>query len=119
MATLLTLKRRIKTAGNVSKTTKAMQMIAASKLKRAQDAAVSSKPYVEKLDILSKNIAQKVDTDSIHEYMKKNDKINSKLLIVISPDKGLCGGLVTNLIREVFRYNPSGKVYYIAIGKKA
>jgi len=96
-----------------------MQMIAASKLKRAQDAAVSSKPYVEKLDILSKNIAQKVDTDSIHEYMKKNDKINSKLLIVISPDKGLCGGLVTNLIREVFRYNPSGKVYYIAIGKKA
>ena len=52
MATLLTLRRRIKTAGNVSKTTKAMQMIAASKLKKAQNAAVQSKPYVEKLELL-------------------------------------------------------------------
>lgn len=118
MATLLILKRRIKTARNVSKTTKAMQMISASKLKKAQDAAVSSKPYVEKLENLSKNLSEKIDKDSLHEYMKiPNSK--AKLLIVISPDKGLSGGLVTNLIREVYKYTSSDKVYYITIGKKA
>lgn len=119
MATLLILKRRIKTAKNVSKTTKAMQMIAVSKLKKAQDAATASKPYVQKLDFLSKSLTQKMEKDNLHEYMKEREGINSKLLIVISPDKGLCGGLVTNLIKEVLHYNASGKIYYLTIGKKA
>nr|MBI5455575.1 ATP synthase F1 subunit gamma [Candidatus Levybacteria bacterium] len=118
MATLLTLKRRIKTAKNVSKTTKAMQMISASKLKKAQDAATSSKPYVEKLDVLSKNLAQKIDSDNLHDYMK-TPNVNSKLVIVISPDKGLSGGLVTNLIKEVIHQGSQAKTYYITIGKKA
>lgn len=118
MATLLILKRRIKTAGNVSKTTKAMQMISASKLKKAQDAAVSSKPYVEKLEALSKNLSEKIDKDNLHEYMKTPNS-KAKLLIVISPDKGLSGGLVTNLIREVYKYSSTDKVYYVTIGKKA
>ncbi len=119
MATLLILKRRIKTAKNISKTTKAFQMIAASRLKKAQDAAVSSKPYVEKLDYLSKGISQRVDKDNLHDYMKTPKDANAKLLIVISPDKGLSGGLVANLIREVARFSSSGKIYYITIGKKA
>jgi F-type H+-transporting ATPase subunit gamma len=118
MATLLILKRRIKTARNVSKTTKAMQMISASKLKKAQDAAVSSKPYVEKLESLSKNLSEKIDKDNLHKYMQTPSS-KAKLLIVISPDKGLSGGLVTNLIREVYKYTSSDKVYYITIGKKA
>ncbi|MCL6096814.1 MAG: ATP synthase F1 subunit gamma [Patescibacteria group bacterium] len=119
MATLLILKRRIKTASNISKTTKAFQMIAASRLKKAQEAAVSSKPYVEKLDYLSKGISQRVDADNLHDYMKTPKDTSGKLLIVISPDKGLSGGLVTNLIREVTRYNAGGKIYYITIGRKA
>ena len=119
MATLLILKRRMKTASNVSKTTKAMQMIAASKLKKAQDTAESSKPYVEKLDYLSKALEQRVDKENFHQYMNSQEDITAKLLIVISPDKGLCGGLVTNLIREVVHYSNTGKTYYITIGKKA
>jgi F-type H+-transporting ATPase subunit gamma len=119
MATLLSLKRRIKTAANVSKTTKAMQMIAASKLKKAQEAAENSKPYVKKLDYLSKSIEQRVSKENLHEYMLPKEDVSAKLLIVISPDKGLCGGLVTNLMREVLRFNPNGKTYYITIGKKA
>ena len=118
MATLLTLRRRIKTAKNVSKTTKAMQMIAASKLKKAQDAAVSSKPYVEKLDELSKTISQKIDKDNVSKYMLKTQKTNAKLYILISPDKGLCGSLVTNLVREVLRLDDKGKQYFITVGKK-
>ena len=118
MATLLTLKRRIKTARNVSKTTKAMQMISASKLKKAQESATSSKPYVEKLESLSKNLSEKIDRDNLHEYMKTPDS-KAKLLLVISPDKGLSGGLVTNLIREVYKFSSSEKIYYITVGKKA
>lgn len=119
MASLLILKRRIKTTKNVSKTTKAMQMIAASRLKKAQEAATSSMAYAQKLDALSKNLTQKIDKDNLHEYMKIPKGISSKLLIVISPDKGLCGGLVTNLLREVLHFNSSGKTYYITIGKKS
>ena len=119
MATLLILKRRIKTASNISKTTKAFQMIAASRLKKAQEAADASKPYVEKLDYLSKDIARKIDTDNLHEYMKTPTGINAKLLIVVSPDKGLSGGLVTNLMREVLHFGSTGKIYYVTIGKKA
>lgn len=119
MASLLTLKRRIKTTKNVSKTTKAMQMISASKLKKAQNAAVLSKPYVEKLDTLSKNLYQKLDKESMSEYMKIPINVNAKLIIVISPDKGLCGGLVTNLIREVFSADNKNKNYFLTIGKKA
>lgn len=120
MATLLNLRRRMKTASNVSKTTKAMQMIAASKLKKAQEGAENSKPYVEKLDLLTKAIETKIDKDNLHEYMKTPLDTNAKLLIVISPDKGLCGGLVTNLIREVLHFSTTNsKVYYLTIGKKS
>jgi len=94
-------------------------MIAASKLKKAQDGAESSKPYVEKLDYLSKALEQRVDKENFHQYMIPHEDINAKLLIVISPDKGLCGGLVTNLIREILHYSNAGKTYYITIGKKA
>lgn len=118
MATLLTLKRRIKTAKNVSKTTKAMQMIAASKLKRAQDAAVAAKPYTEKLTELSKNITLQKEIGEITAYTK-DGQTNSKLIIVVSPDKGLSGGLVTNLIREVLNEDAKLKTSYITIGKKA
>src|SRR4030042_2848871 len=113
MATLITLKRRIKTARNVSKTTKAMQLISASKLKRAQDAATFSKPYVQKLDELSKRLSQRIDRENISEYMIKPDNTNSKLIIVVSPDKGLSGGLVTNLIKEVLSIDDKNKNYYI------
>ena len=119
MATLLILKRRMRTASNVSKTTKAFQMISASKLKKAQNAAESSKPYVEKLDSISKALERRVDKENLHQYMILPEDINAKLLIIISPDKGLCGGLVTNLLREVLHYNNNEKTYYITVGKKA
>ncbi len=119
MATILSLKRRIKTAQNVSKTTKAMQMIAASKLKRAQEAAALGRPYVNKLSSISQNLSTKIDNDSIHGYMKNSSKTTKRLIIVISPDKGLSGALVTNLLKEVYRSNPTNHDYYVIIGKKA
>ena len=120
MASLLTLKRRIKTAQNVSKTTKAMQMIAASKLKRAQDAALSARPYVDKLTGISNSISKRVEPDSLNEYMKTLTDKHEKLVIIIAPDKGLCGGLVTNLSRELLSFAKENRnVTYVTVGKKA
>ena len=120
MASLLNLKRRIKTAQNVSKTTKAMQMIAASKLKKAQEAALTGRPYVEKLTEVANSITAKVDPEALNDYMKRLSKGNEKLVLVIAPDKGLSGALVTNLTRELVNFTKENKnVSYVTVGKKA
>jgi len=118
MANLLLLKRRIRTAGNVSKTTRAMQMVAASKLKRAQEATLAGRPYVEKLLTMTQSVLSKLNKEYSHPYMANNGK-NKTLVVVISPDKGLCGGLNTNLIREVTSYDSKNKnCIYLTVGKK-
>jgi len=120
MANLNALKRRIKTAQNVSKTTKAMQMISAGKLKKAQEAALSARPYVTKLTQISTNISQRVSEDDLNDYMKRLTESNEKLMIVVSPDKGLCGGLNTNLTRELINFYKENKnTTFITVGKKA
>lgn len=119
MATLLSLKKRIQAAQNVSKTTRAMQMVAASKLKRAQDAAVSLRPYAQKLIKLSQNIVNKLDEDNLHEYMKQPKGATKTLLIVVSPDKGLCGSLITNIGYKLLDFNLStSDVIFVTVGKK-
>jgi F-type H+-transporting ATPase subunit gamma len=118
MANLLSLARRIKAAGNVSKTTRAMQMIAASKLKKAQNATLAGRPYVEKLLSMSQDVLAKTGGKFTHEYMTKRENKKS-LVIVFAPDKGLCGSLVTNLTREILNLdsqNPDN--IYLTVGKK-
>jgi len=119
MATLISLRRRIKSAQNISKTTKAMQMIAASKLKKAQDAALTGRPYIQKLTELAQDVTSRVEDSQKHPYMKLSIDSNKTLLIAIAPDKGLCGGLVTNILREFFTYSRSlHDSPMIVVGKK-
>jgi F-type H+-transporting ATPase subunit gamma len=118
MATLLTLRRRIKAASNVAKATRAMQMIAASNLRKAQTAALSSRPYVGKLTTLTQDVAKKAGETS-HPYISAPGSNNKTLVIALSPDKGLCGGLITNLLREFFSYaKEDADARYIVMGKK-
>lgn len=121
MATTLSLRRRIKTAQNISKTTRAMQMIAASRLKKAQEAALASRPYVTKLSEVSKNLTPKItsgDFQDRHPYMRDEKTTKKTLYIIISPDKGLCGGLITNLVREYLKLRPDSDALFITVGKK-
>ena len=124
MANLLSLKRRIRAAQNVSKTTRAMQMIAISKLKKAQNAVLSGRPYVEKLSAISQNLSSKLGAEYAHEYMKKPEGANPEargktLVLIFSPDKGLCGSLVTNLVREVINFDSAhSDNIYLTVGKK-
>ncbi len=119
MATLITLRRRIRAAQNISKTTKAFQMIAASRLKKAQDATFASRPYVEKLVTLTQDVSSKTQSEKKHPYIEAPGTNGKTLLIALSPDKGLCGGLITNLIREFFSYmKQEDASSYIVVGKK-
>lgn len=119
MATLISLRRRIRAAQNVSKTTRAMQMIAASKLKRAQDAALAGRPYVSKLTELAQEVTLRTTDAQKHPYMQLSVDTNQTLLIAISPDKGLCGGMITNILREFFGYTRDNKeTEMIVVGKK-
>ena len=120
MASILQLRRRIKAAQNVSKTTKAMQMIAASKLKKAQDATLSLRPYVEKLMTLTTQIADKVENKEVYPYLMNESTSKKSLIIFVSPDKGLSGSLITNLVREFFLFTQDKIDHeYLIIGKKA
>ena len=120
MATLISLKRRIQAAQNVSKTTKAMQMIAASKLKRAQEATLSTRPYVNSLHEMTKKALKQKPEGYVNSYLESNSAQDTELLILLSPDKGLCGGLVTNLLKEFLSYQKTHTVVqYIMVGKKA
>jgi len=117
MASKLQLTRRIKTAQNISKTTKAMQMIAASRLKKAQEAALTARPYVEKLLEVTGRLTKGVEKALLPVYMKDAKQNGKTLFIVVAPDKGLCGGLVTNLAREILQQS-SAQDSFVTIGKK-
>ena len=96
-----------------------MQMIAASKLKKAQDAALAGRPYVQKLTELAQDVTFRTEDAKKHPYMRLSLDSNKTLLIAIAPDKGLCGGLVTNLLKEFFSYSRTEKdAQMIVIGKK-
>jgi len=121
MATIISLKRRIQAARNVSKTTKAMQMISASKMKKAQDATLSTRPYVLELNKLTQSVMRTLDKTYSHPYIRKAKNTGKKkLLIVIAPDKGLCGGLVANLLKKLVNYQKEygENIKYVAVGKK-
>lgn len=119
MASIITLKRRIKAAQNVSKTTRAMQMISASKFKRAQSATLAGRPYVKKLLGLNQTVIEKIENKLLHPYMSTDATTGKTLVIVLSPDKGLCGGLISNLLREFLKYQASNlESSYVVIGKK-
>lgn len=118
MANTLSLRRRIKTAQNISKTTRALQMIAASRLKKAQNAATSSRPYVDELMKLAQNLApESKQTEDLHPYMIQKNQTGKTLYIIVSPDRGLCGSLITNLVREYLKYK-SEKSLFVTVGKK-
>jgi len=93
-------------------------MIAASKLKRAQDATLASRPYFSKLSNLSQSLIAKAGEDYQHPYVASRGEGNKTLLLVFAPDKGLCGGLITNLLKKLLDFNKENDATYITLGKK-
>jgi len=116
------IRNKIKSVQSTRKITKAMEMVAASKMKRAQDRMRASRPYVEKLFNIVLHIA-KANTEYKHPFLVPRDPVKRVGAIVMSTDKGLCGGLNTNVLRLVLQQHKEWRakgleVDYVAIGSK-
>jgi ATP synthase F1 gamma subunit len=99
MASTRDIRRRIRSVKNTAQITKAMQMVAASKMRKAQQAALAGRPYAEAMNRVLSSLANRVGSIS-HPFLEKRE-IRRPCALVISTDKGLCGALNTNLLREV------------------
>ena len=113
------LKRRIKTSKNISQIAKDLEIVANSKIKKAQIAAQSNKPYAERISEITGKIIGSLDEKVItHPYLETGmPKGKKKLLIAISPDRGLCGSLNTNLYKKLIEIdNKDTKI--VTVGKK-
>jgi F-type H+-transporting ATPase subunit gamma len=93
------IRGKISSVENTKKITKAMEMVAASKMRKAQDRMRAARPYAEKIRNIASNLGR-ANPEYVHAFMKPNDA-KSAGLIVVSTDKGLCGGMNTNVLRGV------------------
>ena len=113
---------KIKSVQSTRKITKAMEMVSASKMKKAQDRMRASRPYVERTFNIVMHIA-KANTEYRHPFLQKRDVVKRVGAIVVTTDKGLCGGLNTNVLRLVLAQHKEWRakgieVDYVAIGSK-
>lgn len=99
MANLRDIRRRIKSVKNTAQITKAMQLVAASKMKRAQDQATSGRPYADLLNKVLNNLKEQTSAED-HPLLREAGE-GKDLVILVTTDKGLCGPLNTNLLRLV------------------
>ncbi|MEK7166771.1 MAG: ATP synthase F1 subunit gamma [Patescibacteria group bacterium] len=119
MASIRTIKRRIKSAKNVAQITRAMQMVAASKMKKAQSQAVSGRPYAEKISEMVAKFVPFIEPE-MHPLLQKSTTGKS-LVVLISTNKGLCGGLNTNLFRSLNKWLTQESIsdpVFVTLGKK-
>src|SRR5213078_1246320 len=110
------LRRRIKSIRNTSQITKAMQMVAAAKMRKAQQAALAGRPYASLMNEVLAEVAANAG-DFTHPLMEVRE-IRKRAVIVVSTDKGLCGALNSNLLREAGKFE-KGTTVYITAGRKA
>src|SRR5205085_5273497 len=115
------IRGKIKSVENTKKITKAMEMVAASKMRKAQDRMRAARPYSDKVRNIASNLG-KANPEYTHAFMKSND-IKAAGVIVVSTDKGLCGGLNTNVLRAVTQklrelQAEGSSVQTVAIGNK-
>jgi F-type H+-transporting ATPase subunit gamma len=116
------IRGKIKSVQSTRKITKAMEMVAASKMKKAQDRMRASRPYLERVFNIVIHTAQ-ANTEYRHPFLHKREHVKRVGAIVVTTDKGLCGGLNTNVLRLVLAQHKEWRakgidVDYVAIGSK-
>ncbi|WP_420475384.1 F0F1 ATP synthase subunit gamma [Noviherbaspirillum sp. ST9] len=116
------IRGKIKSVENTKKITKAMEMVAASKMRKAQDRMRSARPYSDKIRNIAAHLAQ-ANPEYTHPFLVKQDTAKKVGIIVVTTDKGLCGGMNTNVLRQVTNKvreleGQGKKVEAVAIGNK-
>jgi F-type H+-transporting ATPase subunit gamma len=120
MASLLDMRRRIKSVKNTQQITKAMKMVAAAKLKRSQDRVTAARPFAAKMSAVLGGLSAKIGDEFSHPLLDERGD-ETYLLVVVSADKGLCGGFNTNLMKAVqifIKENAGKKFEMIPVGRK-
>lgn len=120
MATLKEIRKRVSSVQNIQQITKAMKMVSAARLRRAQEAALAARPYAEKLEAVLQNLAAQGE-ELAHPFLTERAE-NNVTLIVMTSDRGLCGGFNSSLIREAeafMRQRSEQKVSLILVGRRA
>ena len=126
MANLKEVKSRIQSVVSTQQITKAMKMVAAAKLRKAQDSIIQMRPFAEKLNSILHNISASLETVDDSPYHKNGGETNI-LLIVLTSDRGLCGAFNSNMFRKVNqllqgqyrKQYESGNLTVLPLGKKA
>ncbi|MEQ9310346.1 MAG: ATP synthase F1 subunit gamma [Balneolaceae bacterium] len=125
MANLRDIRNRITSVNNTQQITKAMKMVAAAKLRKAQERMVKTRPYASKIqDVVGRLVGSSSDSNPI---MRTTEEVRNVLMIIVGSDKGLCGGFNNNLFKEVEKsiesdfsdHRDSATLSLITIGKKA
>jgi F-type H+-transporting ATPase subunit gamma len=120
MPNLLDIRRRIKSVKNTQQITKAMKMVSAAKLKRAQDRVVTARPFANKMIEVLGGLAARTDEDFHHPLLDARGD-QRYLLVLVTADKGLCGAFNTNLIKAAqsfIRENSDKQIDILAVGRK-
>ena len=110
------LRRRIRSVSGTAQITRAMQMVAASKMRKAQQAAIAAAPFARLLYRIQRSATARA-RDFVHPLLEVRD-VKRRAVIVIAADKGLCGALNTNVFRLAAQHDPASTVF-IAAGRKA
>ena len=126
MANLKEVRNRIQSVQSTQQITKAMKMVAAAKLRRAQDRILRMRPYAQRLSVLLGNLSRLTDENDFENDYAVQREVRRVLIIVVTSDRGLCGAFNANvikgvnaLIREKYSaQHAAGNVSFIAIGKK-
>lgn len=118
------IRRRIRSVGNMSQITRAMEMVSAAKMRKAQQRVTASRPYSEQLrQIMSDLASQQPDPEQLAQFpLLQKRTVRNVELIVVTPDRGLTGALNTNILRRASRFileEAGAPVQVIAVGKKA
>jgi len=121
MANLKEIRNRITSIGSTMQITSAMKMVSAAKLKKAQDAITAMRPYSSKLTELLQSLSATLDADAGGDFSKQRE-ISKVLIVVVTSNRGLCGGFNSSVIKETVKNieaNYEGiKVDLVTIGKK-
>ncbi len=118
------IRRRIRSAKNVAQITRAMEMVSASKMRRAQRNVLATRPYADRLrDVMAELMARMVGGSRRGTLLEARSPVQKVAVVVITPDRGLCGSLISNILRRMIRFileqrEQHHEVSVVAMGKK-
>ncbi|MBB6462024.1 ATP synthase F1 subunit gamma [Flammeovirga kamogawensis] len=126
MASLKEVKERITSVNSTQQITKAMKMVSAAKMRRAQDRVIGMRPYANKLEAILDNVTAALGNDFSSPFVEAHDEVKSVLVIAVTSDRGLAGAFNSNITKEATRLikeeysslDKAGRVEVLAIGSK-